>query len=184
MPTTRHRRINPRRSVLGRTRTADYLMVTGHDVFNIFHGDLDAMTGYWQAHRVAILAEHAVKCPGTRPWFWWLVEAPVPREIANAAPAEVEQRWRVARSFRGVFVPFSNILHGHGPKDELVPWLEPEADYLERTGFLSVSEAEALDNPDVVESDGTISVSDIEPIEDDHLAGDDEPGHPATDVTD
>jgi hypothetical protein len=102
--------------------------------------------------------------------------------VINPAPPAIEKTWRVARTFHGAFVPFSNILHGHGPKDELVPWLEPEVDYLERTGFLSVEEAEALDNPDENDDDATISWSDIEPMSVDQA--DDQAPPTTDDVTD
>jgi hypothetical protein len=186
MPTTRRRRGQPRRSTMERLRTADHFMCTGRDLFSVFRDDTESMTNYWQAHGSTIVAEHAVKCPGTRPWGWWVWECPdVPRKIINPAPDEVERHWRSSRTFRGAFIPFSNILHGHGPKDEFVPWLESEESYLERTGFLSVEELGALDNLNENDDDGSISDPDIEPIEDDHLAGDDELGPPTTDdVTD
>lgn len=55
----------------GAAPTFRALRLRGHE------GELRAA---WEAQRAAILAEWLARVPGTRPWAWWRLDAPEPRQ--------------------------------------------------------------------------------------------------------
>jgi hypothetical protein len=98
----------------------------------------------WEQHRETLLAEYIAENPGMRPWPWWIFEHCQERPIINPAPPAVEAQFRKHGTIFGFLI--ANISHGHGASGGgLVPWLEPETDYLERMGLLTDSEIAILE---------------------------------------
>ena len=97
---------------------------------------------YWEAHRDEILPSWVERFPGTRPWGWWQVEAPLPRqEIGHDPPTE----WTLGDVYvRGL--PYDC---DPPPYDQLDSY-ESEATYLSRQGLLLKGEKKRLKKKDFV----------------------------------
>jgi hypothetical protein len=105
--------------------------------------DLDPWAEAWRYHGERLLADWIEKYPGSRPWPWWVFEHGQERPIVNPMPAESEASVRRDYTYFGIV--HSSILHGHGAAPgQMVPWQEPEVDYLARMGLLTPGEREAL----------------------------------------
>lgn len=73
-------------------------LLTGHDHFGMGALALDGddpvyarQRKVWDAIREPFLAEHVARCPGTRPWAWWLHDAPELRRQLDAADVELRR---------------------------------------------------------------------------------------------
>ena len=97
----------------------------------------------WEVHGERLTAQWIGKHPGTRPALWWALDHGEERPVVNAAPEEQEALWRKMHTMFDVC--HADILHGHGAAPgELLPWLEPQRDYLARHGLLTAAETAAL----------------------------------------
>lgn len=113
-------------------------LFTGHDMFlDAFREDLAAMRETWIERREELLAEFIARNPGSRPWAWWIWEAPQARRRrlggTGTALAGTERTW--------MGTP------GGYQADYAVtdpPAYETELKFLQRHGLLSSSELRAL----------------------------------------
>jgi hypothetical protein len=133
------------------------LMFCAWDLLGAFDDEEAAREAY-ETHREAYLEEHAAEHPGTRPGCWWRWEAPEPRRVVNrpSHPELARQleadgpdgQKRGGRVLLGYTAPDGS--HGFGP------WLEEEADYLERLDLFLPGERERLEDLDGPPPAGTI----------------------------
>jgi hypothetical protein len=100
----------------------------------------------WEDHRETYLDEWAREHPGTRPYAWWKFDAPEGRLELNSPPPCLDRTDAGRRRAGAALVP-------NDGRTGLVPWLEEEADYLERLGLLLEGEAERLEALDGPEGD-------------------------------
>lgn len=178
----RNRRIRPKqRTSLGDPELRHYL-VTGEESFDfvLFGGastPVSASRGFevfaaleeaWTAARVELVAAAVETRPGTRPWAWWLFDAPrdpaAPEERAAASPGPT---WRAPRerarvggtgrpeALRGQMFGLAAEWSGVDPADP--PVVESQAAYLVRHRLVARDEraripAGAL-RPEVIQAD-------------------------------
>jgi hypothetical protein len=131
MPTIR-RRGKQRRSGLDSERTR-YRLRTGLDS-SFWDGEPledDELAEAWAMFGDEILAEYIAMTPGSRPFGWWLYQAPEPRQQIGDGPEP-----QGAADFFGC----PSVFLGQPPSD----MYESERDYLERLGLLTDDERKAL----------------------------------------
>ena len=138
---------------------------SGHDFLGEAFGkdrpDFAAMKQAWDELRDEILPAWIAEHPGTRPYAWWVFDAPEPRRnrtdgqhpfdnparlafierVARAPEAHADYKANACRLSFGV--P-SVLAEGEGFNDFECEY-ESEAEYLARFGLLSYDECEALD---------------------------------------
>ncbi|MGC8541874.1 MAG: hypothetical protein ACP5QA_14780 [Phycisphaerae bacterium] len=102
--------------------------------FSVCGGPVDMVRAReaWQRFRVEILAAWIQKHPGTRPYFWWLADAPEPRrQLCGAPPEDAPLFWGMP----SLLAP---------PQLDDTPGFECQAAYLGRHGLLDDAERSAL----------------------------------------
>ena len=78
-------------------------LIEGHDLFgNIAFGndedmDIEAIKVAWGVLRDKIMADYTRENPGCRPWCWWFVESPEPRQRVDGILHPFKDRLRKAR---------------------------------------------------------------------------------------
>ena len=145
MPTNRHYRTRRHR---GATILDDMLteaLLFGRDwgghLFGFLQPDFERWASVWKFHRRTLLAAWIAEHPGTRPWSWWLAEAPAPRRVRRGAnvPAHLVDDliappdWRTHEAWS----------HGASCIAHLLPFFEDELEYLRRHKLLAKGEAQA-----------------------------------------
>jgi hypothetical protein len=139
------------------TAAERYHLQTGHDFFGDGYGrddgvDWERMRADWAAHRDALLAEWIRHRPRSRPFAWWVFDAPERRQTADGAvhpfddPA-VQERDRQCiaenpdswfeRVHRGLYFGRPQIVRGPTK-------YESEGEYLARLGLLFPGESDAV----------------------------------------
>jgi hypothetical protein len=144
----RRTRSRPRLAAGGElTELQSFGLEHGWDKFSTFRDDDDAREVY-EAHRDDFLAERVESKPGTRPAVWWKFDATEGRRELNPPTAGscLDRSDAGRRRAGAALVP-------NDGQTGLVPWLEEEADYLERLGLLLEGEAERLEALDGPEGD-------------------------------
>jgi hypothetical protein len=100
--------------------------------------DVDEMRAAWEVHGADLVAEFIANRPGHRPFGWWVFVHKLERPIVNhhVRDAAIEQ------SSRRACFGFLHSDIGVPKGDMLLPWQEPEPDYLSRKGLLEPGEFE------------------------------------------
>lgn len=105
----------------------------------------------WREHGARVLARFVRDHPGTRPWAWWLADAPEPRRRLGGTGDPL----RFARLAFGVPDSWQTAAHAGScmargvpvdPRDP--PVFESEATYLKRLALLTPAESKRLGRAD------------------------------------
>lgn len=82
----------PHRRRQGVTGHHVMMLMRGHSWFPAFGGEIDLTRSNlqeareaWQDLRTELLRWHISKCPGSRPYSWWLFDAPGPRQCIEGS---------------------------------------------------------------------------------------------------
>jgi hypothetical protein len=155
MPTKRQRRAQPSRAAPPSPAIVEF-MLTGRRPANA-PDDEDAMETFlqigtlirgggaelFQTHRLELLKRWTATRPGSRPWAWWLHEAPEPRRVIDDPDGHVEDG--------GTFPAFNEFWRSHwgtpfhGNTNHGEPLLvEAQPAYLRRLDLLTPAEAARL----------------------------------------
>jgi hypothetical protein len=129
MPTNRRRRRPGRRTDV-QVLTPDLLRELLHGQGMFGNVEDDAVVDAWEQHGDAILERWIAEWPGTRPFAWWLCDAPGERLVVPA----FDQSHRAGWAKHGV-------MHTH----TIPPIQESEEEFLSRHDLLTPDEAAALD---------------------------------------
>jgi hypothetical protein len=107
--------------------------------------DQEFVEEFWDYHGERITSDWIAKYPGDRPWPWWVFDHGEERPIANPMEPEEESREMAQSSYFG-FVDSGIFTARREPGGKLVgvPWLEPQADYLDRRDLLTEDERSRL----------------------------------------
>lgn len=181
MPTTRRRRLHPPRTTL--TPALESFLKTGDyggdgpvpgwfEVFElaggVMHGNYNEARARWAEHGAQILADWIRDHPGTRPFAWWIVEAPEPRRVLDGAQhflppgaAWWEPAWRGACG-----IPAMQQI-GH-----FMVMIEPEAAYLVRLRLLAPGERRRLTAEDFEPEEITVESETHEELTERRIARD------------
>lgn len=111
---------------------------------------LDTFRTLWSLAREGVMASWIADQPGTRPFAFWLLEAPEPRRhVRGCGRPDPEGTYPHDLARRRGILPFTDV----DPNDP--PFVESEAAYLRRHGLLTAGEdlpAECFE-PVLVEAD-------------------------------
>jgi hypothetical protein len=110
-----------------------YQLATGHAWFAGFASAADMQAG-WEHVRETLLAWHITHCPGSRPWAWWQLEAPAPRQLVHGMPHTCAPRQQHPQWWYGV----PRVYGCARCWDEAY---ESQARYLRRVGRLTPQDA-------------------------------------------
>jgi hypothetical protein len=131
----------------------------------VLRGDYATARDVWREHGAELLPEWVDEHPGRRPFAWWLVVAPEPRQILRGAelvmPPSVlltESHWR-----RHFGIP--RFVHARPRGYRGLPQVESEAACLARHGLLSSDERRALTAEDFAPAETDPFLIDAEEIE-------------------
>jgi hypothetical protein len=115
---------------------------------------------YWRQHKVDILPSWRFEHPGSRPWAWWLFDAPeaLRHRLGGQGTADHQVFSKAEEIFFGVHVSYiqDDDLDAYKSVGEILPpftqpfdhenapqW-ESEASYLQRHGLLTIEEERRL----------------------------------------
>jgi hypothetical protein len=123
-------------------------------------GNFSAVRALWTEYGASLLARWLIEHPGERPYAWWLIDAPEPRQCLDDPGRHVwpvarwpEYMWRQRRG-----IPLLDQI-GH-----FTVTFESQAAYLDRLGLLGAAERLEL-SPDVFEPERiTIAVDTLEEL--------------------
>ncbi len=104
--------------------------------------DAELAKACWDELGEAVTNEHIEAKPGSRPWAWWLFEAPEPRRLVAGEPGEGDgylESWPDGHQPPWYSYGKPNRLHA-----PFTAAYEPQEDYLDRLGLLTPDERHAL----------------------------------------
>ncbi len=133
-------------------------LLTGHDFFTEGYGHdaendptaMERMREDWETHREEMLAKWIAEHPGSRPFAWWLFDAPARRETSDGSVhpfdrptrRELCDEWHAQHPSEGYDRRFWDLYYGRPAiiVGEGMVHYESERAYLARLGLLTSDE--------------------------------------------